>query len=145
MMRGVSDSQIRNNRFQRLQNGQQTYRGEERNGDHLFHAVYARDSSNNNTVENNSFEDVSGDVVRVSNASDHNRIVGNTSQNAGMHGLVSNAYSTKNGEQNSLGTVVQNHRVGALNGSRTQGVAYNRSRQGAKVARKTDPAVRRGG
>jgi hypothetical protein len=24
-------------------------------------------------------------------------------------------------------------------------VAYNRSRQGAKVARKTDPAVRRGG
>lgn len=145
MMRGVSDSQIRNNRFQRLQNGQQTYQGQERNGDHLFHAVYARDNSNNNTVENNSFEDVSGDVIRVSNASDHNRIIGNTSQNAGMHGLVSNAYSTKNGEQNSLGTVVQNNRVGALNGSRTQGVAYHRSRQGAKVARKTDPAVRRGG
>ncbi len=128
LMKGVSDSRVENNHFEDLQNGTHAQGSKTYTGNHLFHAVYMRDASSGNTVANNSFQDVGGDVVRVSNNSNQNSVLRNTSQNAGTHGLVSNFYNTskRRSETNSTGTVVRGNKIGKVFGGKAQGVAYNR-------------------
>lgn len=135
MMRGVQNSVVEDCNFQGLTNGEMTFHNTDDNGkqttthgegNHLFHAMYLRDQSSNNVVRNNRFDDVGGDTVRVSNASNHNVIAGNTAQNAGVHGLVSNWFNSAKGEKDSTGTMIRNNKIGHVHGKNTQGAAYNR-------------------
>ncbi|MCB9796077.1 MAG: right-handed parallel beta-helix repeat-containing protein [Alphaproteobacteria bacterium] len=91
LMRGVSGSEVRDNVFKELENDE--VRGTP-TGQRLIHAVYARDKSSNNRIEGNVFRDISGDPVRVSNASNHNTITGNRSRSAGLRTLVSEFYNS---------------------------------------------------
>jgi hypothetical protein len=61
--------QIINNRFVHVRNRQRCP---------LIHAVYLAHGSTNNLVEGNYFEDGCGDAIRTRDASNNNRIVGNT-------------------------------------------------------------------
>lgn len=61
--------QIINNRFVHIRNRQHCA---------LIHAVYLAHGSTNNLIEGNYFEDVCGDAIRTRDASNNNRIVGNT-------------------------------------------------------------------
>ncbi len=135
MMRGVQNSVVEDCNFQGLTNGEMTFHNtddkgrqttQHGEGNHLFHAVYLRDQSSNNLVRNNQFNDVGGDPVRVSNASNNNVIAGNKAQNAGVHGLVSNWFNSAKGEKDSTGTKIRNNKIGHVHGKSTQGTAYNR-------------------
>jgi hypothetical protein len=96
LLRGVSASTICKNVFEGLENGE--VKGSD-DGSQLIHAVYVRDSSSYNLISGNTFEDISGDPVRISNDSDHNVVNGNTSRNAGQKAFVSEWYSAGSGEQ----------------------------------------------
>jgi hypothetical protein len=91
LMRGVSDSSIKGNDFENLENDD--VKGTKW-GERLIHAVYARDHSSGNRIEDNTFTDVSGDSIRFSNASNDNVVTGNTSRNAGLRTLVSEFYNS---------------------------------------------------
>lgn len=121
-MRGVQDSTVQNCTFDSLTNGEMTFNNtdekgqptsESKSGNHLFHAVYLRDGSSNNTVSNNTFNNVGGDPVRVSGASNHNTIQGNRAHNTGQHALVSNWFNSAKGEKDSTGTVVRDNTLGS--------------------------------
>ena len=121
MMRGVQDSTVQNCSFDSLTNGEMTFNNtddkgqatsESKSGNHLFHAVYMRDSSSNNLVSNNAMSNIGGDAVRVSNGSNHNTIAGNHAHNAGQHGLVSNWFNSARGEKDSAGTMVRDNTLG---------------------------------
>ena len=105
LMRGVSDSTVAGNSFEDLENDE--VRGSKW-GPRLIHAIYARDRSSNNRFEDNRFKDISGDPIRLSNASNDNTITGNRSRNAGLRTMVSEFYnsgSTRR-EQDSTGNRV---------------------------------------
>lgn len=117
LMRGVSGSTIADNVFEGLENGE--VRGTP-TGERLIHAVYARDRSCNNDIRDNTFQDVSGDPVRFSNASNDNQVSGNTARNAGLSTLVSEFYNSgpQRLEQDSTGNRVFNNDRGRAYGSR---------------------------
>ena len=149
MMRGVQDSTVQNCSFDGLTNGEMSFHNqddkgnattESKSGNHLFHAVYMRDSSSNNTVSNNKFANVGGDPVRVSNASNNNVVAGNKSQNTGQHALVSNWFNSAKGEKDSTGTTVRNNTVGRGHGNGKQLAAYNRKESKGKQAPVTNTA-----
>jgi hypothetical protein len=87
-LHGVSDSLIKDNVFDDLENGKVAGainkgkpKGQEMdNGEHLLHAIYVRDQSSGNRIEGNRFTDVSGDAIRFSNGSNDNTVVGNSSR-----------------------------------------------------------------
>ena len=91
LMRGVSDSTVAGNYFEDLENGD--VRGTKW-GPRLIHAIYARDRSSGNTFKDNRFKDISGDSIRLSNASNDNTITGNRARNAGLRTLVSEFYNS---------------------------------------------------
>ncbi len=115
LMRGMSNASIKNNVFDDLENG--AVAGTQW-GERLIHAVYARDNSSHNTIANNTFSDISGDAVRVSNGSNNNTIRGNTAKNAGVQTLLSefyNSHPTRN-EQDSVGNKVVGNTLGKAYG-----------------------------
>jgi hypothetical protein len=132
LMRGVQDSRIEDNVFSHLENGE--VEGTEY-GPRLIHAVYLRDNSSGNTVRGNRFEHTSGDPVRVSNGSNDNRVVGNSTKNTGVQALVSHWYSTgdpNNVQAPSTGTVIKNNELGSL---------YGKSRKAKDIHHKVAKAV----
>jgi hypothetical protein len=115
LFRGVSGASITGNVFDALENGEVAGTDD---GPKLIHAVYLRDGSSGNTVTDNTFNHVSGDPVRVSNASNHNTIKGNTSRDAGNKALVSEFYNPTAGEADSVGNVVAANNIGTKYGSK---------------------------
>ncbi len=137
LMRGVENSTFENNHFENLVNGTTTYNGTDTKGNptsregeanHLFHGIYARDGSSGNHMRGNTFDNVGGDVMRVSNASNNNVIEGNTTRNSGTHGLVSNWFNSAKDkpEVDSTGTIIRNNKIGKTFGGKKQGKAYDR-------------------
>ena len=122
MARGVRNSTFEHNRFVGLENGLVPGAANDgKAGPRLIHAIYLNNASAGNTVRGNHFEDVSGDPVRISNASHNNRVINNTSDNAGAKALVSDWYNTSNPnnpQERSDGTVMRGNRIGAGYGRR---------------------------
>ena len=110
-LHGVNDSLIKGNVFDDLENGKvpgainmKKPKGQQRdNGEHLLHAIYARDQSSGNRIEDNRFSDISGDAIRFSNASNDNTVTGNRAKNSGQGALISEFYNPTTGEQDSTG------------------------------------------
>ena len=110
-LHGVNDSLIKGNVFDDLENGKvpgainmKKPKGQQRdNGEHLLHAIYARDQSSGNRIEDNRFSDISGDAIRFSNASNDNSVTGNRAKNSGQGALISEFYNPTTGEQDSTG------------------------------------------
>lgn len=119
LMRGVSGATISNNVFEGLENG--AVRGTP-TGPRLIHAVYARDRSCDNRIEDNVFRDISGDPVRVSNASNDNVVTGNRARNAGLRTLVSEFYNSgpERKELDSTGNRVYGNDLGRAYGKTTK-------------------------
>lgn len=85
LMRGVMDATISNNHFTGLEAGQVNGK----DGSHLMHAVYLNNMSQNANILNNTFDTVSGDPIRVSDASNNAKVQGNTSRNSGQKSFLS--------------------------------------------------------
>ena len=130
LLRGVSASIICKNEFEGLENGE--VKGTE-TGERLMHAVYIRDSSSYNLVSGNSFEDISGDPVRISNHSDHNVVNGNSSENAGAKAFVSEWYNANEGEGDSTDHYIKGNDIGSL---------YEKSKKAKKFHEKRSNADR---
>ncbi len=130
LLRGVSASIICKNEFVGLENGE--VKGTS-TGERLIHAVYIRDSSSYNLVSGNSFEDISGDPIRISNESDHNVVNGNSSENAGAKAFVSEWYNVNEGEQDSTDHYIKGNDIGTL---------YDSSKQAKKFHEKASNADR---
>lgn len=113
LARGLQGSQITDNVFDGLENGD--VKGTS-TGPRLIHGVYLRDHSSNNTVSGNRFKDISGDSVRVSNASNDNQITDNRSRNAGLRTLVSEFWNPTAGEADSHGNRVTDNNIGDVYG-----------------------------
>ncbi|WP_249040962.1 right-handed parallel beta-helix repeat-containing protein [Marilutibacter maris] len=60
------------------------------------HAIYAAHHSRWNRIENNAFIDVSGDAIRTRDASNGNRIIGNSFVRAGKYAAYSDWFCTRN-------------------------------------------------
>lgn len=135
LARGLQGSQITHNRFENLENG--AVKGTPV-GERLIHAVYLRDASSNNLVSDNTFAHVSGDPVRVSDASNDNRIEGNRSRDAGVATMVSEFYNPTAGEKDSTGNreKMQGNKVGSLYGRGKKAVPYKET-----VSRGKRPAL----
>lgn len=132
MARGLENSFIQDNWFTNLENG--TVKGTEW-GPILIHAVYLRDKSSNNTVTGNHFTSVSGDPVRVNNASNGNIVRNNTLKNSGVRCLVSEFYNPTAGEADSTGTQIGGNTLGSLYGKKKKAVKFYESvSQGARPA-----------
>ncbi len=130
LLRGVSASIICKNEFEGLENGE--VKGTE-TGERLMHAVYIRDRSSYNLVSGNSFEDISGDPIRISNHSDDNVVNGNSSENAGAKAFVSEWYNANEGEGNSTGHYIKGNDIGSL---------YEKSKKAKKFHEKRSNADR---
>lgn len=109
--RGLEYSSITGNTFRDLENRDSKKRSEADGGDvnwlGLMHGVYLRDHSSYDTVANNDFDTISGAPVKLTNASNYDKIRGNTSKNAGKDTFALEHYSTSNPggavEEDSLG------------------------------------------
>jgi hypothetical protein len=85
LMRGVMNATVSNNHFTGLEAGQVNGK----DGSHLMHAVYLNNMSQNAKILNNTFDTISGDPIRVSDASNDAQVQGNTSRNAGKKSFLS--------------------------------------------------------
>ena len=137
MARGLTGSTIEDNAFVGLENG---LVGGAANGGkagpQLLHAIYLNNHSAGNTIRNNRFDTVSGDVVRVSNGSHANQITGNRSDNAGKQAFVSDWFNNrdpKNPQEASQGTVIEDNTIGTR---------YNSKRRAKRFHRKESKGVR---
>jgi hypothetical protein len=128
LLRGVSASTICKNEFEGLENDE--VRGT-KTGERLIHAVYIRDRSSYNLVSGNSFEDISGDPIRISNHSDHNVVNGNSSENAGAKAFVSEWYNAHEGEGNSTGHSIKGNDIGSLYESSEKAKKFHEKRSNA--------------
>lgn len=137
MARGLTGSTIEGNVFTGLENGR--VRGAANGGKagpQLMHAVYLNNHSGGNTIRDNQFDSISGDVVRVSNGSDGNRIVGNSSENAGKQAFVSDWFNNRdpnNPQTASRGTVIERNAIGSR---------YRDERRAKRFHRKESKGVR---
>lgn len=129
LARGLSGSQIKNNTFTGLENGDVAGTP---TGQRLIHAVYLRDHSSNNEISGNHFKDVSGDPIRFSNASNKNHVAGNSLKNAGVHSLVSEFYNPTAGEADSTGYTIGKNDLGTLYGSSKKAKSHDESVSMAK-------------
>lgn len=123
LFRGVQNSQITNNSFHNLENGK--VRGT-KTGERLMHGVYIRDHSGSNLVDNNSFDTISGDSIRLSNGSHDNSISNNRSNNAGIRTLVSEFYNSnqKRKEEDSHNNSLYNNNIGTLYNSTKKAIPF---------------------
>jgi hypothetical protein len=128
LLRGVSASTICKNEFEGLENDE--VKGT-KTGERLIHAVYIRDRSSYNLVSGNSFEDISGDPIRISNHSDHNVVNGNSSENAGAKAFVSEWYNAHEGEGNSTGHSIKGNDIGSLYESSEKAKKFHEKRSNA--------------
>lgn len=130
MMRGVSDSIIENNRFVGLENGRvEGAANGGKAGPQLMHAVYLNNQSTGNTIRNNVFDTISGDAVRVSNASHGNQVLDNRSRNAGRNALVSDWYNNSdpmNPQAPSGDLRIAGNDIGTLYGSKKKARRFHR-------------------
>lgn len=130
MARGLMGSTIEDNRFVGLENGR--VRGAANGGKagpQLLHAVYLNNHSSGNTIRDNQFDTISGDVVRVSNGSHDNQIIGNRSENAGKQAFVSDWFNNrdpKNPQTASNGTVIAGNTIGTRYGSERRAKRFHR-------------------
>lgn len=124
LTRGVSNSWFVDNVFENLENGD--VRGTS-TGPRLIHAIYLRDQSSGNTVTGNSFDTVSGDPIRICNASNDNIFRKNTSTNAGIRVLVSEFYNPTENEADSTGTQIGGNDIGTLYGKKKTAKKYKES------------------
>lgn len=137
MARGLMDSTIEGNSFVGLENGLvQGAANRGKAGPQLLHAIYLNNHSAGNTIRNNRFDTVSGDVVRISNGSDDNHIVGNRSDNAGKQAFVSDWFNNRdpsNPQVASRGTVIEANKIGSR---------YQSERRAKRFHRKESRGVR---
>ncbi len=100
MARGLVDSTFVDNQFANLENRNSkkaapdgspvTWLG-------LMHGIYLRDHSSRNTIQENGFDTISGAAVKFTNASHHNKVLGNTANHAGRDSFVLNQYNPSRG------------------------------------------------
>ncbi len=90
-------------------------------------------------MRGNTFDDVGGDVIRMSNASNNNLIEGHTSRNSGQYGLVSNWFNAAKGkpEVDWIGTIIRNNKIGKTFAGERPGQAYDRQESKDKQGRVT--------
>ena len=130
MARGLTGSTIEDNAFVGLENG--LVRGaanDGKAGPQLMHGIYLNNQSGGNTIRNNRFDTISGDVVRVSNGSHGNQIVGNRSDNAGKQAFVSDWFNNRdpnNPQVASQGTVIEDNAIGTRYGSKRRAKRFHR-------------------
>jgi len=131
LARGLEKSWITNNTFEDLENGEVNGTT---SGPRLIHAIYLRESSSGNTVTGNHFTDVTGDPIRVCNASNDNTFSQNHSRNAGVTTFVSEFYNPGEGEADSVRNTITGNDIGTLYGSKKKAPKFKE-----KVSKGTRP------